>query len=100
MDFRDLHTFNTTVLAKQCWRLMEEPDLLCARVLGAKYYPHGNLLKAKLKSGSAFTWQSILQRMQACNRGRIWRVGEDEQVNIWEGAWILIRLAIDGLGCD
>jgi hypothetical protein len=60
MGFRDLHTFNTAMLTKQCWRLLEEPDSLCARILHAKYYPDGNLLRAKLKSGSSFTWQSVL----------------------------------------
>ena len=59
MGFRDLHAFNTAMLAKQCWRLMEEPESLCARVLRAKYYPDGNLLQAKLKSGSSFTWQRV-----------------------------------------
>jgi hypothetical protein len=49
MGFCDLHTFNTGMLAKQCWRLMEELDSLCARVLRAKYYPDGNLLDAIFK---------------------------------------------------
>jgi predicted alpha-1,6-mannanase (GH76 family) len=39
--FRDLHTSNTAMLAKQCWRLLEEPNSLTARVLRARYYPDG-----------------------------------------------------------
>jgi hypothetical protein len=57
MSFRDLHVFNKAILAKRCWRLMEQPDSLRARVIRARYYPDGNLLKAKLKSGSSYTWQ-------------------------------------------
>ena len=38
MGFRDLHAFNLAMLAKQCWRLISNPDTLCARVLRAKYY--------------------------------------------------------------
>jgi hypothetical protein len=84
MGFHDLHAFNTTVLAKQCWRLMEEPYSLCAGVLWDKYYPDGNLLNAQLKSGSSFTWQSVIYGIQTFNRGCIWRVGDGQQINIWQ----------------
>jgi hypothetical protein len=67
---------------------MEEPDSLCARVLRARYYPDGNLLKAQFKSGSSYTWQSILYGIQTFNRGCIWRVGDGDQINIWEDLWI------------
>jgi hypothetical protein len=88
MSFRDLHTFDRAMLAKQCWRLMEQLDSLCARVIRARYYPDGNLLKSKLKSGNSYTWQSVIYGLHAFNRGCIWRVGEGDQINIWEDAWI------------
>jgi hypothetical protein len=56
MGFRDFHSFNLAMLAKQSWRLINEPDSLCARVLRAKYYPDGDILKAGPKAGSSFTW--------------------------------------------
>jgi hypothetical protein len=88
MGFRDLHTFNTAMLAKQCWRMMQDPDSLCARVLRSKYYPDGKLLNAKLKSGSSYTWQSIFYGIQTLRRGCIWRIGEGDQINIWEDVWV------------
>jgi hypothetical protein len=57
LGLRDPHCFNLAMLAKQVWRLLCEPESLCARVLRAKYYPDGKLLKAKMKSGDSFTWQ-------------------------------------------
>ena len=89
MGFRDFHCFNLAMLAKQVWRLLYDPDSLCARVLKAKYYPDGKLLQAKLKSGSSFTWQSILAGLEGFKRGYIWRVGDGTQINIWEDRWIL-----------
>jgi hypothetical protein len=62
-------------------------DSLCARVLRARYYPDGNLLKAKLKSGSSYMWRSVIHGLQTFNNRCIWRVGENDQINIWEDAW-------------
>ena len=36
MGFRDLHSFNLAMLAKQSMRLLSNPDSLCAQVLRAK----------------------------------------------------------------
>ena len=88
LGFRDLHCFNLDMLAKQCWRLIQNPDSLCAHVLSAKYYPNGNILKAGPKKGSSFTWQSICAGIQTFQRGCIWRVGSGAQINIWNDPWI------------
>jgi hypothetical protein len=64
MGFRDLHSFNLAMLAKQSWRLLERPDSLCARVLKAKYYPNSNMLSEGPKNGSSYTWQSIVAGLQ------------------------------------
>ena len=61
---------------------------VCARVLRAKYYPDGNILKARAKKGSSYTWQSIVPGIQTFNKGCIWRVGNGLKINIWEDDWI------------
>ena len=88
MGFRDLHSFNLAMLAQQSWRLISNPDSLCARVLKAKYYPNCNLLKAGPKKGLPCTWQSIVAGLCTFRRGHIWRVGSGEMINIWEDHWI------------
>ena len=61
MGFRDLHSFNLAMLAKQSWRLISNPDSMCARVLKAKYYPNCQLLKAGLKivKNSIYTHRNL-----------------------------------------
>ena len=88
MGFRDLQSFNLAMLAKQVWRLMAEPESLCARVLRPKYYPDGDLLNAKPKQGSSYTWQSVLDGLECSKQGYIWRVGDGSKINIWEDKWI------------
>ena len=75
MGFRDIHSFNLAMLAKQCWRLIENFGSLCARVLRAKYYPTGDILNCQLKKGSSYVWQSIWSGIQTFKKGYIWRVG-------------------------
>ena len=88
MGFRDIHCFNLALLAKQCWRLLDQSDSLCARVLKAKYYPEVDILKVNLKKGSSYVWQSIWAGVQTFKKGCIWRVGDGMDINIWEDCWI------------
>ena len=88
MGFRDLYSFNLAMLSKQVWRLITNPDSLCARVLKAKYFPNESLLQATLKSGASFTWQSIMKGLETFKLGYIWRVGTGENINIWSDPWI------------
>uniref|UniRef100_A0A8I6XSL7 Reverse transcriptase zinc-binding domain-containing protein n=1 Tax=Hordeum vulgare subsp. vulgare TaxID=112509 RepID=A0A8I6XSL7_HORVV len=88
MGFRDIHCFNLAFLAKQSWRLLSEPDSLCAQVLRAKYFPDGDLLNCSLKKGSSYTWQSIWSGLQTFKKGIIWRVGDGTSINLWNDPWI------------
>jgi ribonuclease HI len=76
------------MLAKQVWRLVQEPESLCATVLRAKYFPQGDILKAGPKPGSSFTWQSIVAGLSTFKRGYVWRVGTGEKIDIWRDPWI------------
>jgi hypothetical protein len=88
MGFRDFQSFNLAMLAKHIWRMISTPDSLCARVLRAKYYPDGDILRAGPKAGASFTWRSIIVGLPTFKRGYIWRVGTGESINIWTDPWI------------
>jgi len=93
MGYRDLHLFNLAMLAQQGWRLIVELDSLCAQVLRAKYYPNGDLLGVKEKSGISYSWRSLICGLKALNDGLIWQVGDGTNINIWTDPWILMLLA-------
>jgi hypothetical protein len=88
MGFRDFHSFNLAMLAKQVWRLISEPNSLCSRVHCEKYYPHGDIIQAGPKSGSSFTWQSIVARSATFKRGYVWTIGDGKKIKIWQDPWI------------
>lgn len=50
LGFRNLYAFNLAMLAKQGWRLTNEPKSLVARVLKAKYFPNCSFMEAQIKN--------------------------------------------------
>jgi hypothetical protein len=48
MGSRDLENFNMALLAKQGWRLINNPETLLARIYKEKYYTNGNFLDVML----------------------------------------------------
>lgn len=76
------------MVARQGWRLLTQPGTLCARVMQAKYYPDGRLLKTKVKDGISYIWRSILKGLELLKEGLIWRIEDGSSVNIREDLWI------------
>jgi hypothetical protein len=88
LGYKDLHAFNMAMLAKQAWRLLMDPDSLCARVLKARYFPNTSILEVEPKEGISYTWRSILKGVQLLSQGVIWRVGDGSTINMWQDPWI------------
>lgn len=88
IGFRDMHLFNQALLAKQGWRLIQNPDSLCARVLKSKYYPNGNLLDTVFASDVSPVWRAIESGLQLLKKGLIWRVGDGRSIQIQRDQWI------------
>ncbi|KAG7572532.1 Reverse transcriptase domain [Arabidopsis suecica] len=88
MGFKDLSQFNIALLAKQSWRMLQEPTSLLHRVLKAKYFPKSNLLEASLKSRPSHAWRSIFQGMQLLKQGFKWRVGDGNTIKVCSDPWL------------
>ena len=61
MGCRDLSMFNDSLLAKQTWRLLKNPDSLLSRVFKAKFFPNRSIFEAKDSRSASYAWRSILR---------------------------------------
>ncbi|XP_035551042.1 uncharacterized mitochondrial protein AtMg00310-like [Juglans regia] len=88
LGFRDLECFNTIMLSKRCWRLIQDPNPLVARVLKAKYFPSLTLQTTKVGSKPSFVWRSLMAARHVLEAGSFWRVGTGSEISIWRDKWL------------
>lgn len=71
LGFRDLELFNLAMLAKQGWRLIQNPETLVARVMRAKYFPNGTFLEAGIGRNPSYAWRSIWSLKKLLQEGLV-----------------------------
>lgn len=88
MGFKDFNIMNQALLAKQAWRLVNNPNSLWAQILKGKYFVGESLWKVKKKAGSSWVWESLLEgRDLLLNHGQ-WQIGDGKSVRIYKDKWI------------
>ncbi|TYJ23009.1 hypothetical protein E1A91_A08G162400v1, partial [Gossypium mustelinum] len=95
LGIRDVRLFNMALLGRQVWRLINNTDSLCFKVLSSKYFPDGNIFKAKKVDKASFTWSSIAKAAEMLKEGFGWQVENGEKINIWADNW-----GMEGLNGD
>jgi hypothetical protein len=88
MGFRELDSFNLALLAKQGWRILQNPDSLVAKILKEKYFPDVPFLEACVGSRPSYVWRSIAQSRHLLEAGLFWRVGNGLQISILKDKWL------------
>jgi len=71
LGYRDLEVFNLSLLAKQEWRLIQDPNPLVGGIIKDKYFPRGSFLSATLGHNPYFAWRSILKARPVLENGLI-----------------------------
>lgn len=61
---KDLYTFNLAMLGKQGWRLLTNPNSLCAKVMKARYYPNSSVLQAEYDNGILYACRGVLKGIE------------------------------------
>jgi hypothetical protein len=88
LGFRDMHLFNQALLARQAWRLIQKPDSLCAKVLKARYYPHGNILDTVFYADPSPVWKGVEFGLELLKVGIINRIGDGRKTQIMRDQWL------------
>lgn len=61
LGFRDIELFNLALLARQAWRILQNPLTMTARLLKAVYYPACDFLQAPLGSRPSQVWRALIE---------------------------------------
>ncbi|XP_059442059.1 uncharacterized protein LOC132174415 [Corylus avellana] len=88
MGYKDLEWFNMALLAKQGWRLVQNPSGLVAKIIKEKYYPQGTFMEANLGRQPSYVWRSIWNARRLLVEGLAWRVGDGSKISIWKDKWV------------
>ena len=64
------------------------PNSLVAQIYKARYYPHGDVFRAKLGFNPSYAWKSILNGLEVVKRDTRWQVGNDNRIHILEDKWL------------
>jgi hypothetical protein len=88
LGFRDLTMFNKALLAKQLWRMVENPESLVASIMKAKYFSNCSIMEASVGSRPSLVWRSILASKELVEDGVLWRIGDGRSVKIWGDKWL------------
>jgi hypothetical protein len=88
LGFKDMSLFNKAMLGRQCWRLLTEPQSLCARVLKGRYFPNGDFWHADKPRTASYTWRSILFGKELLRQGIHWGIGNGQSTQILSDRWI------------
>ncbi|CAN1749320.1 Uncharacterized mitochondrial protein AtMg00310 [Linum perenne] len=88
LGFRDFSTFNRALLAKQCWRILTNPDLLLSRVLKSVYFPNTTLLQSNGRGRPSWGWKSLMIGRELLQPGLRWQIGSGMQVDALQDRWL------------
>lgn len=88
VGFKDTRLMNQALLARQCWRIINKPESLCAKLLKSIYYPNGNFTDTVFRGDASPAWRGIEHGLELLKEGMIWRIGNGEKVDIWRDNWL------------
>lgn len=89
MEVRDLNAFNKSLLAKQVWRQLIQPNSFEAKTFKMKYFPSKNLFQVKTTPNSYFVCQSLLWGRDLLFQEVRWWVGSWTSIYVFKDHWLL-----------
>ena len=87
-DFKDLTAFNLSILRKQGWKFVIEPDSLVARIFKVRYFPSGSYLTTQIGHNPSYVWRSIMRARFLVRGGARWSIGSGASISILNEPWL------------
>ena len=88
LGFKEIEKFNEALLAKQVWRMINNPDSLCHRVFKVWFFPKCSILKAKDSPMGSYAWKSIIGARDVIRKGMVWCIGTGDSVRLKADKWL------------
>ena len=88
LGFKDITDFNTSMLCKQLWHLIEKPNTSFSQVFKGQYYRNASLLEPIHSSFPSYGWRSIVSARSLVSKGLIKRVGSGSSISVWNDPWL------------
>ncbi|XP_039161281.1 uncharacterized protein LOC120289944 [Eucalyptus grandis] len=98
LGFKDLQTVNKALLAKQMWRIIQNPDSLLTRLWKGLYYSQRDFWTAGKGSRPSWGWQSIIMARDSVAPQVMHRIGNGKNTPIRTARWLksgTIRINVD-----
>ncbi|XP_026416530.1 uncharacterized protein LOC113311963 [Papaver somniferum] len=88
LGFRKDELNNLSMLARNAWRILENPNCLLATVLKARYFPRADFLNAKCTGKCSWTWKCLHAIKELIKPFISWIVGDGQFIDAWCDKWI------------
>ncbi|XP_024164131.1 uncharacterized mitochondrial protein AtMg00310-like [Rosa chinensis] len=88
LGFRSFSEFNMSMLSKQAWRVVSNPETLIAQLYKARYFPDGSFWNATEHASPSYSWRSIFATRDLLRDGSIWQIRDGVSVSVVNDSWI------------
>lgn len=88
MGFRDMKLFYSALLARQAWRILQDPTSLSERILKAVYFEEVEFLEAEVGGSPSQIWRAIAEGKEVLKQGLVRRIGTGEDTHICRMNWL------------
>ncbi|GAU24016.1 hypothetical protein TSUD_328180 [Trifolium subterraneum] len=88
LGFRDLHSFNLEMIAKQGWNIMTKPDTLVAKLYKARYFPNSSFFDSQIGHNPSYAWRGIWKARKILMNGCRWSIGNGANIKVMSEPWL------------
>ncbi|CAA7035952.1 unnamed protein product [Microthlaspi erraticum] len=98
LGFREIQSFNDSLLAKISWRIFQNPSCLLSKILIGKYCKFQDFLHVPIKTSTSHGWRGILigRDLLVHQLGRA--IGDGQTTSLWNDPWLSLSTPLRPTG--